>query len=539
MDLETLYDAWERYKDLLRRCPHYGLPLWLQVQTFYNGVNPSTRQIIDAAAGGTINNKTLEEAYEFIEEMPLNNYQWQVMRTKPTKTVGVYNVDSVNMLSNQVELLNKKIDGLLGSTHERNHPNFSWGGQGNQRPQNPLGFQQPLYQQEKKPNLEEMLTKFISVSKTRFQNTKTALKNQQMSIQRLKTHICQLSKLISERLQGSLPSNTEPNPREQLNAINVRNEEGLVEPKLELRQEIVASKHEVDHSKQKLVSEEYKPRVPYPNATRKDRTDEQFGKFLKLLKKLHINLPFIEALSQMPNIIKFLNELLVNKRKLDEASHVELNAVCSAILQNKLQNKLKDPGSFTIPYLIGSLNVKNALADLGASINVMPYKIFKQLGLGKRKQTRMSIQLADKTIRFPRGIIEDILVKIDKFIFPIDFVILDIEEDSEVPLILGRPFLAAARTIIDVGTGELTLRVNDETITLQARNSSNEGGSINNATDIDHVVQPSLQETRSKSINEPCLHSNKGPIYEERRLQIEELDEWRTQKPRTHDKPKP
>ncbi|KAK5803030.1 hypothetical protein PVK06_030670 [Gossypium arboreum] len=115
IDLEILYDSWERYKDLLRRCPHHGLPLWLQVQTFYNDVNPSTIQMIDAAAGGTINNKTPEEAYEFIEEMSLNNYQWQVMSTKPTKTAGVYNVDSVTTLSNQVELLNKKIDGLLGS----------------------------------------------------------------------------------------------------------------------------------------------------------------------------------------------------------------------------------------------------------------------------------------------------------------------------------------------------------------------------------------------------------------------------------------
>ncbi|KAK5824849.1 hypothetical protein PVK06_019634 [Gossypium arboreum] len=115
MDLETLYDAWERYKDLLRRCPHHGLLLWLQVQTFHNGLNPSTRQKVDAATGRTINNKTPEDAYEYIDEMSLNNYQWQVMRTKPTKIVGVYNIDSVTMLSNQVELLNKKIDGLLGS----------------------------------------------------------------------------------------------------------------------------------------------------------------------------------------------------------------------------------------------------------------------------------------------------------------------------------------------------------------------------------------------------------------------------------------
>ncbi|KAG8502938.1 hypothetical protein CXB51_000744 [Gossypium anomalum] len=230
------------------------------------GLNPSTRQMVDAAASGTINNKTPEAAYEFIEEMLLNNYQWQVIRTKPTKTADVYNVDVVNMLSNQVELLNKKIDGLLGSTQVhlvmrcdsseggvhidyqpfnpttdeeqihymgnnnsrsqnnpysntynagwRNYPNFSWGGQGNQRQQNPPGFQQPPYQQEKKPNLEEMLTKFIAVPETRFQNIETTLKNQQASIQGLKTQIGQLSKLIFERPQGSLPSNTEPNPRE-------------------------------------------------------------------------------------------------------------------------------------------------------------------------------------------------------------------------------------------------------------------------------------------------------------------------------------
>ncbi|KAK5826189.1 hypothetical protein PVK06_021104 [Gossypium arboreum] len=240
--------------------------------------------------------------------------------------------------------------------------------------------------------------------------------------------------------------------------------------------------------------------------------------------------------------MKFLKELLANKRKLEEASHMELNAVCSAILQNKLPNKLKDPESFTITCLISSLDVNNALADLGASINVMPYKMFKELGLGKPKQTRMRIQLADKTIRFPRGIIEDVVVKIDKFIFPVDFIVLDIEEDSNTPLILGRPFLVTAKTIIDVGTGELTLRVGDETITIQARNSGNiseiEGDRLNHSTKIDNMVQPTLQEMSLKEVHEPFSSSSRGPIHEDRRLQIEELDEWQTHKPRTHDKPK-
>ncbi|KAK5829964.1 hypothetical protein PVK06_013758 [Gossypium arboreum] len=266
-------------------------------------------------------------------------------------------------------------------------------------------------------------------------------------------------------------------------------------------------REEVNNNDPKQVSTNHEPRVPYPKAMTKDRTEEQFGKFVKLLKKLHINLPFIEVLSQMPNLAKFLKELLSNKRKLDAISHVELNAVSSAILKNELPNKLKDLGSFTILYLISSLSVNNALADLGASINVMPYKMFKRLGLGKPKQTRMSIKLADKTIRFPKGIIEDILVKIDKFIYPVDFVVLDMDKDNEVPLILGRPFLATARTIINVGTGELTLRAGDDATQANAIKPVNDN--IN--------IQSSLQELlRTKTIETMrYYHKANKDVHEE------------------------
>ncbi|KAK5839128.1 hypothetical protein PVK06_007892 [Gossypium arboreum] len=222
----------------------------------------------------------------------------------------------------------------------------------------------------------------------------------------------------------------------------------------------------------------------------------------------------------MPNSTKFLKELLSNKRKLDATSHVELNAVCSAILKNELPNKLKDPGSFTIPCLIGSLSVNNALADLGTSINVMPYKMFKRLGLGKPKQTRMSIQLADKTVRFPKGIIEDVLVKIDKFIYPVDFIILDMDEDNGVPLILGRPFLATARTIINVGTGELTLRAGDDAVTLQARDSVKTSKTQDNAiktVDDKTNIQSSLQELPRTKTTETVhyYHEKNKEVHEE------------------------
>ncbi|KAK5835774.1 hypothetical protein PVK06_011481 [Gossypium arboreum] len=200
----------------------------------------------------------------------------------------------------------------------------------------------------------------------------------------------------------------------------------------------------------------------------------------------------------MPTYAKFLKELLTNKRKFEELSTIELNEECLAILQNKLPTKLKDLGSFTIPCLIGSLNVEKALADLGASINLMPYKMFKQLGLGEPKPTRIGIQLANRSVKYPRGIIKDVLIKVDKFIFPIDFVMLDMDEDVEVPLILGRPFLAIARIVIDVGDGKLVLRVGDEEIIFKIydamRFSKEKDDSYYFIDSIDHATQDSLQE---------------------------------------------
>ncbi|KAA3481082.1 protein kinase 2B, chloroplastic-like [Gossypium australe] len=133
--------------------------------------------------------------------------------------------------------------------------------------------------------------------------------------------------------------------------------------------------------------------------------------------------------------------------------------------------------------------------------------MFKQLGLGKPKHTKMSIKLTDRTIIYPKGVIEDLLVKIDKFIFPIDFVVLDMNDDSEVPLILGRPFLATTKTIIDVGTGELVLRVGDKKIILQACDSvrvSSERDEINCSVNVsNHVAQPSPQGTPRENMLEP------------------------------------
>ena len=166
----------------------------------------------------------------------------------------------------------------------------------------------------------------------------------------------------------------------------------------------------------------------------------------------------------MPSYVKFMKDILSQKRRLADFETVNLTEECSAILQRKLPQKLKDPGSFTIPCTIGNAIFERALCDLGASINLMPLSIFKRLGLGEARPTTVTLQLADRSLKHLRGIIEDVLVKVDKFIFPAYFIVLDMEEDKEIPIILGRPFLATGRAMIDVQRGELKLRVQEDEV---------------------------------------------------------------------------
>ncbi|KAI3754970.1 hypothetical protein L1987_54762 [Smallanthus sonchifolius] len=208
-------------------------------------------------------------------------------------------------------------------------------------------------------------------------------------------------------------------------------------------------------------------RVPYPSRLLPFKEAREHGHFLDMFKLLKVNLPLIETLQSMPKCGKFLKDLLSNKQKI-EVSKVSLSEQCSTVVQNKLLEKIGDSGHFTIPCHLGSFPLYHALADLGASINLMPYSLYKQLDLGEPWPTRMSISLADRSVKYPRGIVENLLVKVGKFVFPVDFVILDMEVDDGVAIFLGRPFLRTAKAIIDVFDGKLTLRVGDESLIFDA-----------------------------------------------------------------------
>ena len=206
------------------------------------------------------------------------------------------------------------------------------------------------------------------------------------------------------------------------------------------------------------------PAVPFPQRLQKSKIEEQFARFLKTFQKLEISMPFTEVVTQMPLYAKFLKDILSEKRKIAEEGIVNLIATCNAVIKRGLPEKMKDPRSFTIPCTIGEFEFQKALCDSGASINLMPYSIAKKLSLGEITPTTVTLQMADRTLAKPEGIIEDVLVKVGNFIFPVDFIILDMEEDSQVPLLLGRPFiLATGAALIDMQKGILTLRVGEET----------------------------------------------------------------------------
>ncbi|GKD86744.1 reverse transcriptase domain-containing protein, partial [Tanacetum coccineum] len=189
----------------------------------------------------------------------------------------------------------------------------------------------------------------------------------------------------------------------------------------------------------------------------KEKDEVQIHKFWQMFKQLHINITLADALILIPKYQKMLKSLLSNKEKLIELANTLVSENCSGVILKKLPEKLGDPGNFLIPCGFNELKCK-ALADLGASINLMPLSVWKELGLPELISTRMTLELANRDICTLKGIARDVFVPIGKFTFPADFVIVDYESDPRVLLILGRPFLRTARALIDVHGEEMILR---------------------------------------------------------------------------------
>ncbi|GKB90917.1 reverse transcriptase domain-containing protein [Tanacetum coccineum] len=214
-----------------------------------------------------------------------------------------------------------------------------------------------------------------------------------------------------------------------------------------------------------------KPSIMYPSRRnderRREKANDQIEKFYEIFKDLSFEISLTDALILMPKFASTLKALIGNKEKLSEMDRTPLNEHCSAVILNKLPEKLGDPGKFLIPYDFPGMDECLALANHGASINLMPLSVWKRLSLPELTATCMTLELADRTISQPIGIAEDVYVKVRKFKFLADFVVVDFDADPRVPLILGRSFLKTRCALIDVYKGELTHRVGKEVITFK------------------------------------------------------------------------
>ena len=214
----------------------------------------------------------------------------------------------------------------------------------------------------------------------------------------------------------------------------------------------------------------YRIPPPFPQALRGKKKATQQAGILEVLRQVKVNIPLLDLIKQAPAYAKFLKDLCTIKKGLGIEKKAFLTEHVSAIIQSKYPVKYKDPGTPTISVNIGGNCIDKALLDLGASVNLMPYSVYKQLGLGELKPTNITLSLADRSVKIPKGIVEDVLVKIDKFYYPVDFVVLDIEptsnEPNHVPIILGRPFLATANAIINCRNGIMQLTFGNMTLEL-------------------------------------------------------------------------
>ncbi|GJS93066.1 reverse transcriptase domain-containing protein [Tanacetum coccineum] len=414
------------------------------------------------------------------------------------------------------------------------------------------------------PSLEEMMLQHMRLTEAKMQQMQN---HNDQQIQHLKTQNTQMANLmgqvqkaLQERPQGALPSNTIPNPREEIKAITTRSGNVLAGPSI-LPPPPFSSSKEVERDPETITNQvlpesttrvpppvvqpspssrsseippsptstsselpkrnPHQPQILYPSRLNKeklqDKSDIQVHKFFQMLKKLHFNISLAEALALMPKYHKMLKDLLSDKEKLLGLANTSLTENCSAVLLKKLPEKLGDPRKFLIPCDFPELEKCMALADLGASINLMPLSVWKKLMLPELVPTRMTLELANRSIAYPAGIAEDVFIQVGKFTFPADFVVADYDADPRVPLILGRPFLRTARALVDVYGKELILRDGDEKLIFHADSTSKHpqkhvNESINMINFINITCEDRFEEVlKIKKSNHPFSGSTTSP----------------------------
>nr|GEU58683.1 DNA-directed DNA polymerase [Tanacetum cinerariifolium] len=379
---ESFHEAWDRYKDLLRACPHHGFTELHQLNTFYNALNPTDQDSLNAATCGNLLERITQDVLTIIENK-------SKVRNSRSKSIA-----------SQVKACDTNSSSEIAK-----------------------------------------LTHAVNEQTSAMTTAMTAMLRQFQSNPPPTQAVSSKSPVTTSEPANTPVSASKPNPQAS---------------------------------------------IPYPSRRNDERNREkakdQIEKFYQIFKDVSFEISFTDALILMPKFASTLKALIGNKEKLSEMGRTPLNEHSSAVLLKKLPEKLGDPGKFLIPCDFSRMAECLALADLSASINLMPYSMWKKLSLPDLTPTCMTLELADRSISRLVGVAEDVYVKVGSFYFLADFVIVDFDADPRVPLILRRSFLKTEKALINVFEGELTLRVGKKAITFNLDQTSRYSANYNDMT---------------------------------------------------------
>nr|GEY05631.1 reverse transcriptase domain-containing protein [Tanacetum cinerariifolium] len=545
---ESLFEAWERYKLSIDRCPNHNMLLVTQIDTFYNGLTLSRRDTINAAAGGTFMQKTPKECYELIDNITVHHNHWDTfaIRDETSRNISSTSTTESPEVVRQLEMTNTNFLEMMrqiqtvtivdtkcktcggphsftecpvvgGYTQETAYATTGRGNNFNQA----LTYQAPTHQpQVATPSNFQGYMKANGAITKNMQTRMTSLTTSNIELKNMFGQFMKMNTPSSSGT-GSLPSNTVLNPWADLKAITTKSGVTLAGPSTPPPPSKKVDREPETITNQVLTGTPNNgpPLVVQPTPASTSSTPISSFNVPEVKKDTvqpsteNIQPPV--AQTQVP-----IDEPVVapkpkptipypsraNKQKL---STTPVNENCSAVILKKLPEKLGDPDKFLIPCDFPELDECLALADLGASINLMPLSIWRKLSLPELSSTQMILELADRSTTRPAGIAEGVFVKVGKFHFLTDFVVVDYVVHPRIPLILGRPFLRTERALIDVYGEELTLRIDDEAITFNVGQTSkysyNDAESINRIDVIDVACEEYVQEIKA------CLTSKSIP----------------------------
>nr|GEU44917.1 reverse transcriptase domain-containing protein [Tanacetum cinerariifolium] len=452
---ESLFEAWERYKLSINRCPNHNMLPVTQIDTFYNGLTLRHSDTINAAADGTFMKRRPEECYDLIENKTAHHNDWDTSIQRSESSSSITSSSDLEIVALKAEMaeINKYLIKVLQINQQVKAVTHSY----------------------------EIVVVHILIMIVQPPLVK-------LRTYMLREPIIKVMNTASFSGSGTLPSNIITNPKEDLKGITTQSGiayKGPTFPTTSSSPKVVERETEVTKDTvpptNNKSTKDVQPLVVQVE-TPKPKSEPIVAPVVKPVEapvsaskpnpKPSIQYPFADALILIPKFGPTIKSLLTNKEKLFELARTPLNEHYSAVLVKKLPEKLGDPGKFFISCDFSGMDECLALADLGASINLMPLSMWNKISLPKLSPTCMTLELADRLIFHPVGVAEDVFVKVGMFHFLADFVVVDFDADPRVLLILRRSFLKTGRALIDVYKRELTLCISNKAITFNLDQTS-------------------------------------------------------------------